>query len=99
MPVSEAVGNISFLSTVLELYSETALSRKPFGIGHMYTYNFLLGMTDNMTSQNIDLSSWDTLYVLYLIRVFSKLIYRSSSQNLSVHYNKIVFSVVKRKEL
>jgi hypothetical protein len=40
------------------LYSEIALSRKPFGIGHMYIYTFLL----TMTSQNIDLSSWDTLY-------------------------------------
>jgi hypothetical protein len=28
------------LSTILDLYSEIALSRKPFGIGHMYTYTF-----------------------------------------------------------
>jgi hypothetical protein len=27
----------------------------------MYMHNFLLRMTDNVTSQNIDLSSWDTL--------------------------------------
>jgi hypothetical protein len=47
-----------------ELYSEIALSRKPFGIGHMYIYTFLLRMTDTMTSQNIDLSSWDILYKL-----------------------------------
>jgi hypothetical protein len=46
------------------LYSEIAVSRKPFGIGHMYTYTFMLRMTDTMTSQNIDLSSWDTLYIL-----------------------------------
>jgi hypothetical protein len=44
------------------LNSEIALSRKPFGIGHMYIYTFLLRMTDTVTSQNIDLSSWDTLY-------------------------------------
>jgi hypothetical protein len=44
------------------LYSEIALSRKPFGIGHVYIYTFLLRMTYTMTSQNIDLSSWDTLY-------------------------------------
>jgi hypothetical protein len=44
-------------------YSEAALSRKPFGKGHMYIYNFLLRMTDTMTSQNIDLSSWDILYM------------------------------------
>jgi hypothetical protein len=25
-------------------------------------YNFFLRMTDTLTSQNIDLSSWDTLY-------------------------------------
>jgi hypothetical protein len=42
------------------LYSEIALSRKPFGIGYMYIYTFVLRMTDTMTSQNIDLSSWDT---------------------------------------
>jgi hypothetical protein len=36
-------------------------------IGHMYIYNtFLFRMTDTMTYQNIDLSSWDTLYVLYM---------------------------------
>jgi hypothetical protein len=46
----------------LELYSEIALSRKPFGIGHMYIYKFLLRATDTMTSQNTDLPSWDTLY-------------------------------------
>jgi hypothetical protein len=32
------------------LYNETALSRKPFGIGHMYIYTFLLRMTDTETS-------------------------------------------------
>jgi hypothetical protein len=46
------------------LYSEKALSRKPFGIGHMYIlYTFLLRKTDIMTSQNIDISYWDTLYI------------------------------------
>jgi hypothetical protein len=44
------------------LYSETALSQTPFGIGHMYMSNFLLRMIDTMTSQITDLSSWDTLY-------------------------------------
>jgi hypothetical protein len=53
--------NIS-LSTILQLYSEIAQSRKPFGIGHMYIYTLLLRMTDTTTSQNIDISSWDTLY-------------------------------------
>jgi hypothetical protein len=38
-----------------------ALSRKPFGIGHMFISSFLLRMTDTMTYQNIYLSSWDTL--------------------------------------
>jgi hypothetical protein len=50
------------------LYSEMALSRKPFGIGHMYIYNFLLRMTDTVTSQNTDLSSWDTLYNMGPVR-------------------------------
>jgi hypothetical protein len=42
----------------LDLHSEITLSRKPFGIGHMYIriYNFMLGMTDTVTSQNTDLS-------------------------------------------
>jgi hypothetical protein len=44
------------------LNSEIALSRKPFEMEHMYIYTFLFRMTDTMTSQNIDLSSWDTLY-------------------------------------
>ena len=42
------------------LYSETALSRKLFGIGHVHIH-FLLTMTDTVTSQNNDISSWDTL--------------------------------------
>jgi hypothetical protein len=46
------------------LYSEIALSWKQFRTGHMCIYNFLIRMTDTMTSQNIDLSSWDTLYRL-----------------------------------
>jgi hypothetical protein len=41
-----------------------ALSRKPFGTGHMYMYTCLLRMTDTMTSQNIDLSSWNIRYSL-----------------------------------
>jgi hypothetical protein len=49
---------------VARLYSEIALSRKPFGIGHVYIYTSLLRTTDTMTSQNIDLSSWDILYIL-----------------------------------
>jgi hypothetical protein len=56
------VHNISFLSTILELYSEMALYRKPLRVGHIYIYTFLLRMTDTMTSQNIDISSWDNLY-------------------------------------
>jgi hypothetical protein len=46
------------------LYSGIALSRKPFGIRHMYVYSFVLRMTDAMTSQNIDLTSRDSLYNL-----------------------------------
>jgi hypothetical protein len=45
------------------VYSEIALSRKLFRIGHMYIYIFLLRMTDTMTFQNIDLASWDTCIV------------------------------------
>jgi hypothetical protein len=45
------------------LYSEVALSQKPFGIGHMYIYTFYLTMIDVMTSQNIELSFWNILYI------------------------------------
>jgi hypothetical protein len=50
LPVLETVRNISFLTTILELYSEISLSRKMFGIGHMYIHTFLLRMTVTMTS-------------------------------------------------
>jgi hypothetical protein len=29
----------------------------------MYIYTFLFRMTDTMTSQDTDVSSWDTLYI------------------------------------
>jgi cobyrinic acid a,c-diamide synthase len=45
------------------LYSETAVSQKPFRIGHMYILTFFHRMTDTSTSQNIDLSSWNTRYI------------------------------------
>jgi hypothetical protein len=45
------------------LHSKIALSRKPFGIGHMYIYTLLLKITDTMTPQNIDRLSWDILYI------------------------------------
>jgi hypothetical protein len=32
----------------------------------MYIYTFLLRMTDTMISQNIELSSWNTLYRSYV---------------------------------
>jgi hypothetical protein len=48
------------------LYSEIALFRKPFGIGHMYIYIFLLRMTDTVTSHNIDVSSLGILYTFYI---------------------------------
>jgi hypothetical protein len=38
-------------------------------MGHMYIYNLLLRMADTVTSQNIDLSSWDTQFI-YEIRTY-----------------------------
>jgi hypothetical protein len=61
----KTVRNISFLSLILELYCEIALCRIPFGIGHMCIYTFLLRMTNTMTSNNIDLSSWNSLCNAY----------------------------------
>jgi hypothetical protein len=48
------------------LCSEIAVSRKPFGIGYMCIYNFLLRMTDIVNFQNIEFSSWDILYTFPL---------------------------------
>jgi hypothetical protein len=45
------------LSTILKLYSEVALSWKPYGIRRMYSYNFVLRMTHTVTFQNISPSS------------------------------------------
>jgi hypothetical protein len=45
------------------LYSEIALSGKPFGIGHMYIHTFFFFFLLRM-AQNIDLSSWNILYNL-----------------------------------
>jgi hypothetical protein len=39
----------------------------------MYIYTFLLRMTDTMTSQNIDLSSRDTLYTFNIFLQLYKL--------------------------
>jgi hypothetical protein len=50
------------------LYSEVALSRKPFGIGHMYMYTILLRMIDNMTS----VSSWGNLYIRTVLSVLHR---------------------------
>jgi hypothetical protein len=50
--------------------TKMALSRKPFGIGHMFIYSFLLRMTDTLTSQNIVLSSWDTLCVCMYVYIY-----------------------------
>jgi hypothetical protein len=45
------------------LYSEMALSRKPFGTEYMYVYSFVLRMTDTVNSDL--LSSWGILYINY----------------------------------
>jgi hypothetical protein len=47
--------NVSFLSAILELYSEIAVYI------YIYIYIYMLRMTDTVTSQNTDLSSWDIL--------------------------------------
>jgi hypothetical protein len=41
---------------VARMYSEIALSRIPFGIGHVYVWICLLRMADTGASQNIELS-------------------------------------------
>jgi hypothetical protein len=36
---------------------------KPFGIGHMFIQTFLLRTADTISTQIIDLTSWDTRYI------------------------------------
>jgi hypothetical protein len=55
---------------VARLYSEIAVSRKPFGIGHMYMYSFLFRMADSNASQNVDISFWDSPQVFRATAVF-----------------------------
>jgi hypothetical protein len=52
---------IQWRSTAAVKDSEIAASRKPFAIGHMYISTFLFRITDTVTSQNADISFWDTL--------------------------------------
>jgi hypothetical protein len=54
-------------------YSKIAVFWKASGIGHIYIYNFLPRMTDTITSQNIDLSSWGTLYIKLMVSLSSEL--------------------------
>jgi hypothetical protein len=54
------------------LYGEIALSRKPFGIGHMYIQTFSLKMTHTKTSHNIDLSTENILCILNCITYRSR---------------------------
>jgi hypothetical protein len=61
MPVLEIVHNIFFINN-LELYSEIVLTSENVRDRTHVHINFLLRITDTMTSQNIDRSSWDTLY-------------------------------------
>jgi hypothetical protein len=61
------------------LFCETAVSRKPFGIEHLHIYNFLLRMTDTVTSQNIDFSSLDTLNIQIVTERFRQILGTSST--------------------
>jgi hypothetical protein len=38
---------------VFTVYSEIAVSQKPFGIGNMFAYTFLLRMADTVISENM----------------------------------------------
>jgi hypothetical protein len=90
------------------LYSEIALSQKPLGIGHMYVHTFLLRMTDIMTSQSIDLSSWDTLYTDFKtstwhgvegwISFLPLLIKPADRIHTNIHYfkNKVAINIVSK---
>jgi hypothetical protein len=76
------------------LYSEIALSRKQFGIGHMYIYIFLFRMTDTVTSRNIDLSSWDTLYNVKVFRIVN-----FYCREMAIYFYFLIFSNTKLRHL
>jgi hypothetical protein len=61
-PIHRWEGRIILGTESKLLYSKIALSQTPFVICHIFMHTFLLRMTNTMTSQNTDLSSWDTLY-------------------------------------
>jgi hypothetical protein len=66
--IIEIVSNASSLSTVLELYSEIALSRNELGMEHNYLHKFLLGLNNIKTSHNTDLFFLDTVYARSVIQ-------------------------------
>jgi hypothetical protein len=76
------------------LYSEIALSRKQFGIGHMYIYTFLLRMTDTVTSQNIDLSS----LALCIVRDTDCLVISTKKSNGSCYVRYVTSGDINRIE-
>jgi hypothetical protein len=47
-------------NTACQIQNTARKYRKLLGIRHMFIQTFFLRMTDTMTSQNTDLSSWDT---------------------------------------
>jgi hypothetical protein len=53
----------------------------------MYIYTFLLRMTDTVTSQNIDLSSWNTLY----IRLMYSYVYSLNTEHIWLPLKSIKF--------
>jgi hypothetical protein len=65
----------------------------------MYIYTFLLRMADTMISQNIDLSSWDTLSIeliqlllnllITVNRPYKGVIRGEASVIADVHYNRV----------
>jgi len=62
---------------------QTDLSRKPFGIGHMFILTFLLRITDTMNSQNIG---------LYIKR------YQLLKEQMIGEYNEILKIIINRFE-
>jgi hypothetical protein len=61
-----------------------------FWIGHVDIYNFLLRMTDTVTSQNIGIAFWDTLYkeLRYNYHSFLSRVWRLAELLKSYPYNR-----------
>ena len=67
---------------------KTVLSRQPFRIRHMFIWPFFITMTDTIPSQNMNVSSWITLYKQLLLHDLSVFQAEMATENLKSYKSK-----------